>query len=109
VGKRGSGTLFFTLLDLVLRATHSSDSDSELLESISSSSSSSYSPTSSIGRLRGLPRGLFSVNFNSAARTIFNTSLVLNTNSPCNLILLPLVLFFLVSSISYTLSPLFEE
>jgi hypothetical protein len=54
------------LLDLVLRATHSSDSDYELLELISFSSSSSSSSTSTSGCLRGLPRGLFSVDFNSA-------------------------------------------
>jgi hypothetical protein len=59
--------VYSTLVDLVLRATYSSNSNSESLESFSTSSSSTLYST--IGRLRGLPRGLFSVDFNSASRT----------------------------------------
>ena len=88
----------FPSFDLVLRATQLSTSNSESLELLSTNSISSSSSVSSIVCLRGLPRTFLSFGFSSAACTISNTSAVENTNSPCNLILLPLVLFLRVSS-----------
>jgi len=81
--------LYCFVRDRVFLTTITLPSDSESAESLkTSSSSSSSSSTSLIRCLRSCPRGPFVIGFSSASRVIFNILTILNTDSPCNLILL---------------------